>query len=162
MISENNFFSSLVIFISILLLILLTYSVFYIPNLTWVMPWLSTIGVFFWVVFAKKEFGFGHAFLLGLIEDIVVGTFLGFHGLALIIMYRLALQQSKYLAGKPFKVIWFAYTISLTLVFASSFLLNYILGHGISTISPLNWVVTVLIFPIIFIFLLQLNSWIKK
>ncbi len=161
--NENTFLPSLIIFISILVLILFNYSIFYIPSFIWIMPWLSTIGVFSWTIFSKKEFTIGHVFILGIIEDIIVGSSLGFHALALILIYRLSLQQRKYLAGKPFSVIWFAFSLSLILVYVIAFILNNILGNSTSSIGYINWLTTVLIFPVIHLLLLCIkNKWIKK
>lgn len=156
-------FVPIITFTSILLLIIITYSVFHMPNLMWAMPWLSTIGVFFWAIFARRQCSFTHVFMLGLIEDTIVGTVFGFHALILVSMYRLALQQQKYLFGKPFKVIWLGYSLSLIFIFILAFIITTILKSGISPISPINWLTTCLSFPFIYLILLQVrNKWVKK
>jgi rod shape-determining protein MreD len=162
MIRQTNILTPFITFISVFILIIITYSVFNIPNLMWSMPWLSTIPVFFWAIFARRQFSFTQVFILGLIEDIIVGTLLGFHAFALILMYRLALQQQKYLVGKPFKVIWFGYSLSLIILFIVVFVITTILKSGISPISPFNWLITCLCFPFVYLLLLNIrNKWVK-
>jgi rod shape-determining protein MreD len=158
---QRNIFASPVIFISVLMLIIINHAVFNVPNLMWSMPWLSTIGVFFWAIFAKKEFQFAQVFMLGVLEDIIVGTVFGFHAFLLIVAYRIALQQQKYLVGKPFKVIWFGFTLTLIFVFVVAFGLTSILGSGISSVSPFNWLITCLSFPLVYVILLSIrNKWV--
>lgn len=161
--NDQSIAPSIIAFFSVLLLILLTYSVFHLPNFMWIMPWLGTIGIFFWAVFGHKYFGYTQVVTLGLIEDIVTGSPLGFHALAFVILYRIASQQRKYLNGKPFSVIWFGYSFSMVMVYGISFLVSIILGNGVSSIAPFNWLISCLIFPVFHLALVHIrHRWVLQ
>ena len=80
-----------------------------IPFLSTVLPPFALAAVYYWTVQRPDLMPFSVAFGIGLIQDILVGSPLGMHALAFLIVQWLVLSQRRHVAGKPFLVLWWGF-----------------------------------------------------
>ena len=135
---------------SVVLLGLLAHTLLKLPALSWIMPWLTAVGVFYWALFRPNKFFLGEAFIIGILEDIVVGTPLGFHAAGLVLLHWLAQTQVHGLAERSFLMIWttFGFMLAVTLAVLSAIL--WIAGVPFTLWVAASWLTTSLIFPIVY------------
>lgn len=83
----------------------------FLPAFSPVMPMLSLVAIYFWAVYRPEGLGYGEAFGVGLIEDLLIGTPLGSTALMLMLCQWLVFYQQKFFNGRPFHVVWAAFVL---------------------------------------------------
>ncbi|MBM3514997.1 MAG: rod shape-determining protein MreD, partial [Alphaproteobacteria bacterium] len=83
----------------------------YLPGYAPVAPMLSLIAIYFWSVYRPKAMGYGSAFAVGLLEDLLIGTPLGSTSLMLMLCRWIVFHQQKFFNGRPFHVVWAAFAL---------------------------------------------------
>lgn len=141
----------LVVFVVMVLLLVLNHSVFALPGGGRFMPWLVAAGVFCWAVFNPSFLRWPTVLLLGLMQDFVVGTPLGVYALGLLVVYRLTLQQRKFLLGRPFKVVWLGFAVELAAAMLVQTVVLYVIDMPITVWLPVTWAMSVVLFPPVYL-----------
>ena len=141
---------------------LLSHSLFKLPELSWIMPWLTAIGVFYWALFAPHKFHLSEAFVLGLIEDIIVGTPLGFHAAGLVLLHFLAQSQIQGLAGRSFIMVWVMFGVMLAACLLVLSVILWLAGVPFSLWVSAVWLVTTLSFPLVFVLLASSQQYLMR
>ncbi len=131
-------------------------------------PFWALIPIFAWSVRRPEFLPGGMVFIIGLLTDIVIGTPLGAHALALLTVAALARLQQRYLMTQNFVAIWADFA-ALSLLF--SFLVTLVtvlsLGTGnalgsVLMASAASWAITVMIFPPVSLAMHALVTFVEK
>ena len=92
-----------------LVLLLLTVTPTHIPGLAGFSPMFALIAVYFWSIYQPDLFGYGSAFVIGVMEDILLGLPLGTGALVLLVVRAVVMSQQKFFYNKPFVITWVAF-----------------------------------------------------
>jgi rod shape-determining protein MreD len=81
------------------------------PGLPSLAPMYTLMAVYFWSVYRPDGFGYGAAFGVGIVEDLLVGTPLGSTALALLLCQWVVFNQQKFFNNRPFPEVWLAFAV---------------------------------------------------
>ncbi len=119
------------------------------PHVGAITPWLPLAAVFYWAVYRPDLFGYGAAFCLGLVSDIVTGGPLGLGALVLVAAQAVSMTQRRFFLHKPFHVLWWGFALIAPLAMLLRWLLALIYTGTLLDLAPvlLQAIVTVAVFP---------------
>ena len=72
---------------------------------------LTVVGIYYWGVHRPDITGYGTAFLVGLLEDLMGATPLGVSSLTLIVSLMIVLTQERFFRDQSFAVAWSAFVL---------------------------------------------------
>lgn len=123
--SENLtlYFQRMLPLFSSLLLIFLSYVPLNIAGMGGIRPAMGMICVYFWLIHRPDVFNLGSVYFLGLIEDIISSAPFGSNVFALLVLYVLVSNLSRFFNGKPFVVMWYGFALLALIAFFSRWLL---------------------------------------
>ena len=93
------------------------------PGLSRVMPLLPLMSIYIWAVHHPDLMPAYAAFLIGLLQDTLMGTPIGIHILTYLMVYGTVVWQRRFLAGKSFTVIWVGFALAAAAAAVVSWLL---------------------------------------
>ena len=76
-----------------------------------IFPMLNIIVIFYWTVYRPDLVPPFVLFLIGLIDDVVMGTPLGLMASVFVVLYGVTLTQRQFFIGKSFYVTWLGFSI---------------------------------------------------
>ena len=82
---------------------------FHIPGYGQVAANFTLMSVFYWAVFRPQLMPLAAVFVVGVFQDIVVGTPLGTNALVLVLVHTLVTQQGRVFRGKSCFVLWWGF-----------------------------------------------------
>ena len=92
-----------------------------VPGLSLVMPLLPLISVYFWAVHRPDLTpAIGH-FLIGLLQDILVGTPIGLSAAMFVGIHAAVHYQRPFFHGKTFLVLWFSFALLIAMISLCSY-----------------------------------------
>lgn len=106
--------SSILPFITILFLIVIMVLPYNIPLIGDIMPFLTMIGVYYWSVFKPELLPTSAVFILGLLQDVLLGSPLGLMPLLLIIVQQFIFFQGRQFLERDFIFNWFVFVMMVT------------------------------------------------
>lgn len=115
-------------FFTILFLIIIMVLPYNIPLIGDIMPFLTLIGVYYWSVFKPELVPVSVIFVLGLLQDILLGSPFGLMSLMLVIVQQFIFFQGRQFLERDFLFNWFVFVM-------------IVIGFGI-----LSWGITSLYF----------------
>ena len=131
------------------MLVLLSAMPLGVPALGPIMPLFPLMAIFYWVIHRPDRMPYLGTFLIGLFQDVLVGTPMGMSALVLVAVHAAVASQRKFFHGKSFMVVWSGFA-----VFASGAVaLNWILASAFyatfATPTPalFQLVLTMALFP---------------
>jgi rod shape-determining protein MreD len=136
-------------FLSSVILVMFSALPVYLPGYGQVAVDVGLMTVFYWAIYRPDLFPVIAAFVLGLWQDILVGSPIGLHALILLLANWAIVSQRTFFQGKSFAVIWWCFS----LVALASALVSWILVCALNTtlVSPMavlsQAALTVGIFP---------------
>lgn len=83
----------------------------YLPGYGAVAPDLALMVVFYWAIYRPDLFPTVVAFAVGLVQDALMGTPIGFNALVLICVHGVVVTQRRFFQGKTFAVVWSAFCV---------------------------------------------------
>lgn len=86
-------------------------------------PAMGMIGVYFWMIHRPDVFNLFSVYILGLVEDIISLAPFGSNIFALLVLYVLVNNLSRYFNGKPFIITWYGFAILSLIAFLSRWVL---------------------------------------
>jgi len=98
-------------FLSSVLLVMLSELPVYIPGYGQVAVDVGLMTVFYWAIYRPDLFPVIAAFVLGLWQDILVGSPIGLHALILLLANWAIVSQRTFFQGKSFAVIWWCFSL---------------------------------------------------
>ena len=93
------------------------------PGISDVVPMMVMMAVFYWSVYRPDLLPAVVVFVLGLIQDILLGSPIGLMALTLLAMHGVTLTQRQAFLGKPFFVAWIGFAV----ISAGGFMLMWIM-----------------------------------
>lgn len=136
-------------FLSSVILVMLSALPVYIPGYGQVAVDVGLMTVFYWAIYRPDLFPAIAAFVLGLWQDILVGSPIGLHALILLLANWAIVSQRTFFQGKSFAVIWWCF--SLVALVASLVSWVIVCGLNVTLVSPVpvlfQAALTVGIFP---------------
>lgn len=97
--------------VSAVALVLVTSTPLYFGHVGDVAPRLGVTAVIFWTVYRPDLFGYGYAFFLGIVADLMTGLPLGISALVLVMVRHGVLTRRRYFLRKSFHVVWAEYAL---------------------------------------------------
>jgi rod shape-determining protein MreD len=94
-----------------LFLLLFSMIPMHLPGVPSLAPMYTLMAVYFWSIYRPEGFGYGAAFAVGVLEDLLVGTPLGSSALALLICQWVVFNQQKFFNNRPFLEVWLAFAV---------------------------------------------------
>jgi rod shape-determining protein MreD len=98
-------------FLSSVFLVMLSALPVYIPGYGQVAVDVGLMTVFYWAIYRPDLFPVIAAFVLGLWQDILVGSPIGLHALILLLANWAIVSQRTFFQGKSFAVIWWCFSL---------------------------------------------------
>jgi len=132
-----------------LLLVLLGLVPLRIADLSPIVPALALIGVFFWSVHRPYLMPIWAVFLIGLLQDLLIGSVIGPGIIGLLIAHALVVWQHRFFLAASFAVIWCAFMLVAAAALAATWLLNCIAMLSYVDPAPLffQYLVTMAFYP---------------
>ena len=103
--------NSVIPFVTILMLIILMVLPYNLPLISDIMPFLTLIGVYYWSVFKPEFLPIWVVFILGVLQDILMGSPLGLMPLLLIIVQQFIFFQGRQFLERDFIFNWFVFVM---------------------------------------------------
>jgi len=124
----------------------------HLPGVPSLAPMYTLMAVYFWSVYRPDGFGYGAAFAIGVLEDLLVGTPLGSSALALLLCQWVVFNQQKFFNNRPFLEVWLAFSVVAVATGVVRWLCAGMIGPG--GFPPLgdtlgSVLMTVVIYPVI-------------
>ena len=94
-----------------ILLVLINVLPLQVPGLSRVMPLFPLMSIYIWTIHHPKLMPAYAVFLVGFLQDTLIGTPIGLHIITYLIVYGIVVWQRRFLAGKPFAVIWVGFSL---------------------------------------------------
>lgn len=104
-------FNATIPFLTILMLIILMVLPYNLPLISDIMPFLTLIAVYYWSVFKPEFLPIWIVFILGALQDILMGSPLGLMPLLLIIVQQFIFFQGRQFLERDFIFNWFVFVI---------------------------------------------------
>ena len=98
-------------FFTILFLIVIMVLPYNIPLIGDIMPFLTLIGVYYWSVFKPEYLPVSVVFVLGLLQDILLGSPLGLTSLLLVVVQQVIFFQGRQFLERDFLFNWFVFVM---------------------------------------------------
>jgi rod shape-determining protein MreD len=148
---HDPFPASMVPFITVLLLILVSLMPLRIPSYAAVTPQFALMAVFHWTVYRPALLPPLLLFILGVAFDLITGAPLGLTSLVFLITRAVVLRQRRFFDGRQFAFVWFGFTLSAAGAVGLIWLAGTLLGGVFLDLRPvlLQWVLTVAFYPLV-------------
>ena len=98
-------------FVLSLVLVVLSVIPTHIPVYMEVAPILPLVAIYHWAIYRPNLLPVFAVFILGLLQDILVGTPVGLYTLVFLTVYGLVTSQRRFFAGKSFVFYWLGFAI---------------------------------------------------
>jgi rod shape-determining protein MreD len=105
------------------LLVLINVLPLQVPGLSRVMPLFPLMSIYLWTVHHPELMPAYAVFLIGFLQDALISTPIGMHILSYLMVYGIVIWQRRFLAGKPFAVIWVGFSLVAAGAMVTSWLL---------------------------------------
>lgn len=103
--------NAIIPFMTLLMLIILMVLPYNLPLISDIMPFLTLIGVYYWSVFKPEYLPIWIVFILGVLQDILMGSPLGLMPLLLIIVQQFIFFQGRQFLERDFLFNWFVFVM---------------------------------------------------
>ena len=128
-------------------------------------PAIGIICVYFWVNHRPDLFNLWSAYFLGLLDDIISAAPFGSNILALLVLYVLITNTSRFINAKPFIVTWYWFALlSLVTMLARWLVVSVYYSQFLPlTILGFSYLVTAAAYPLVSLLLAYIqNRWIQE
>ena len=141
--------AALIPLVSGIVLVLVTATPLYFGHVGDISPRLAVTAVIFWTVYRPDLFGYGSAFVLGLIAELAEGLPLGITALVLVLIRYGVFSRRRYFVGKSFHIVWAEYALVVVVAVVTEWLLASLYLWTVSAIVPhlVQVLLTVVMFP---------------
>lgn len=94
-----------------LILVLVGVTPTHLPYYSAIAPMLPLASVYYWGVHRPDLMPMWLIFLVGLLHDVLTDSPIGLHAAILLLCQWVLLRQRRFLAGRPFAMLWFGYVV---------------------------------------------------
>ena len=147
---EANLCGTLPLIVTLTLVVLCAVP-YGIPSLNKVMPLLPLLSVYFWAVHRPNLTPVIGHFVIGLLQDVLVGTPIGLSAAMFVGVHAAVDYQRAFFHGKTFWVLWFFFALLMTMVVFLSYVVVAIYNVAFGPISPvlLQLCLTIAFYPLL-------------
>ena len=147
---ETNLRGTLPLIVTLVLIVLCAVP-YGIPGLSKVMPLLPLVSVYFWAVHRPGLTPVVGHFVLGLLQDVLVGTPIGLSAAMFVGVHAAVHYQRRFFHGKTFLVLWCFFALLMAVVLFLSYTVVAIYNVALAPISPvlLQLCLTVALYPLL-------------
>jgi len=112
-------------------------------------PMISVLCVYYWAVHRPDMMGYVGGFMLGLLEDILMGTPMGVSPLVLLMVQWVIVTQYRFFVGKPFMATWWVLgLVALGALLVKALAVAVLTGYLASPSALVaSYVLTMLLYP---------------
>jgi rod shape-determining protein MreD len=142
------------------LLVLLSATPLYIPGYAPTAANLVMMAVFYWAVHRPDLLSPLTAFMLGLLQDILVGMPPGMNALVLVLVRAIGVSQSRVFRDRSFLLLWWGFGLVAAAAAALVWMLS--LAYSLTYIDPLPVVFQAAMTTALFPFLAGLFTWTQQ
>tara|TARA_B100000686_G_scaffold335839_1_gene404939 strand:- start:219 stop:743 length:525 start_codon:yes stop_codon:yes gene_type:complete len=137
------------------ILALLTVIPYGVPELNRAMPLLPLIAIFFWSIHCPSLYPIVISFFLGLLQDSLGGTPMGFSSAIYLAMHALVGYQHTFFHDKTFFVLWCAFSALTGLIVFLGYIILIIFHLALLPVTPIlmQLFVTIAVYPLVTRFL---------
>ena len=145
---------------SIILLIIISSVIIPPSGYSFLTPCFSIAGIIYWIIKKACPLNNYNFFILGLVNDLFVGTPLGSSSLSyFIVKESIFLLETKFnKSGIVFDLVKYIFALTVYFIFTYIFIIIYFSKHPSINYSLMSYFLTLFIFPIIYICL----NWIEN
>jgi rod shape-determining protein MreD len=146
------------------ILVLLAHLHLPIPFYSQISPALTLMGIYYWVVFRPDLMPRVLVFIVGLLQDALIGAPFGLTALTFLVAHTFVLSQRRFLVGKPFWIFWAGFAIVALVAGVLTWMLASALRGAIlpSDVVLVSIVLTVFVFPVVAWCLLHTQRWLVE
>jgi len=109
-----------------LILVVLSVLPTHISGYMQIAPILALISVYHWAIYRPNLLPIFAVFILGLLQDLLLGTPVGLYVLVFLTVYGVVLSQRRFFVGKSFIFFWFGFAVISMLASIESYFLGSI------------------------------------
>lgn len=147
--------------ITVILSMLLSILPYKINSFSLLMPHIVLIVIYYWSIFQPQKLPYLFILVIGLFKDIIESDVLGLNGMYFLVFQVITRSQRKYIASKPFIVVWVDFMFCLSIILLLPLLFAHfntnIHSVKLSTIFS-QWLITIFVYVPIHSFLSKLNN----
>lgn len=111
-------------FILSLILVILSVVPTYIPGSMAVAPILPLVSIYHWAIYRPNLLPVFTVFVLGLLQDLLLGTPVGLYVLVFLTVYGLVVSQRRFFVEKSFVFYWFGFAVTSMVASLECYLLG--------------------------------------
>ena len=147
----TSLFQRLLPFLSSLILVLLSYVPLDFSLLNNIRPAVGLVCVYFWVLHRPDLFNLWSVWFLGVIDDIISASPFGSNIMAMLLLYILLNNTSRYFNAKPFVVTWYGFAaLSLVTMLARWLVVSVYYSQFLPlTVMMFSYLVTITAYPLL-------------
>tara|TARA_E500000331_G_scaffold39005_3_gene32376 strand:- start:6029 stop:6538 length:510 start_codon:yes stop_codon:yes gene_type:complete len=147
-------------FVLTLIIIFLSAIPLRLPDFINISPVLGLIPIYHWAIYRSNLLPFYSIFLLGLLQDLLIGTPLGFYALIFLTMYGISLAQRRFFAGRAFNVYWLGFSTAAFAIIILGWFLASIWAETLLNFESdlVQYVILMGVFPVIASILLRVQQ----
>lgn len=136
--------------ITTLLLMIVGLIPWHMPGLAVITPAFTLIAVYFWSIYQPHRLPFWVTFLIGVLQDLLLGMPVGQAALGLLLIQGLVVSQRRFFISKPFSVIWWGFAIVAPLSAVIAWAIASIVRDAFVPVLPVvaQTVVTIFLYPL--------------
>lgn len=97
---------------------------------------LALVSVYYWAVHRPNALPAPAVFALGLLADLLGGSFLGINALVLLVAYASTVALRHWLVGATFAIVWWGFVIISTGALLLTWVITWILAGAAADLSP--------------------------
>lgn len=150
--SENlaSYFQRMLPLFCSLLMLFFSYVPLDLPISSHICPSVGMICAYFWLLHRPDVFNLFSVYVLGLVEDIISSAPIGSNIFAMLVMYLLVTNLSRFFNAKPFVIIWYGFALFSLVTFLSKWLLvSVYYSHFLPLTSVIfSYLMTAAVYPI--------------
>ncbi len=151
--SENlaSYFQRMLPLLCSLLMLFFSYVPLDFPISNQIRPSVGMICAYFWLLHRPDVFNLFSAYVLGLVEDAISSAPVGSNIFAMLVMYLLVTNLSRFFNAKPFVIIWYGFALFSLVTFLSKWLLvSVYYSHFLPLATVMfSYLMTVAVYPIL-------------
>ena len=134
-----------------LILVIVTMIPFQVPGLSAIVPSLALIAVYFWVIHRPDLMPAWAVFLIGAIQDLLSGAYLGVGTMVLLLVWLAVASQRRVFSSASFMLVWAIFVLVAAGAQILSWLFSSMITGRVLDASPLffQYLTTVAIYPCI-------------
>ncbi len=156
----TTLFQRILPLLSSLILLFLSYIPLNISFLNNIRPAMGLICVYFWMLHRPDLFNLWAVYALGAVDDVISASPLGSNILALLLLYVLINNTSRFFNAKPFVVTWYGFVLLSLLTMAAQWLVVSVYYSQFLplTMISFSYMATIAAYPLVSLLLAYIQN----